>query len=129
LSCEASIVLISEINCAREPCVNNGTCQEDGNGGYNCTCPPPYRGQNCEIGTSLIILHNIWRSHNDHHHHCHHYRRPTCRRTIGPEAAASEHTTVPINHTRPSPRKHSPDGATRADIRLQLATYLSTPKG
>jgi len=26
----------------------------------------------------------------------------------------------PINHTRPSPRKHSPDGITREDIRLQL---------
>ena len=28
--------------------------------------------------------------------------------------AASKHTTAPINHTRPSPRKHSPDVATRA---------------
>jgi len=25
--------------------------------------------------------------------------------------AASKHTTAPINHTRPSPRKHSPGGA------------------
>jgi len=50
-------------------------------------------------------------------------------RTIGPATAASEHTTAPINHTRPSPRKHSPDGASKADIRLQLPTHLSTPKG
>jgi len=28
---------------------------------------------------------------------------------IGPAVAASKHTTAPINHTRPSPRKHSPD--------------------
>jgi len=28
---------------------------------------------------------------------------------IGPTVAASKHTTTPINHTRPSPRKHSPD--------------------
>jgi len=46
-----------------------------------------------------------------------------------PAAAASEHTTAPINHTRPSPPKHSPDDATKADIRLQLTAHLSTPKG
>jgi len=27
---------------------------------------------------------------------------------IGPAVAASKHTTTPVNHTRPSPRKHSP---------------------
>jgi len=51
---------------------------------------------------------------------------------IGPTAAASEHTTAPINHTRPSPRKHSPDGATPsevADILLLLTAHLSTTKG
>jgi len=30
----------------------------------------------------------------------------------GPAAAASKHTTAPINHTRPSPRKQSPDVTT-----------------
>jgi len=35
----------------------------------------------------------------------------------------------PINHTRPSPRKHSPDGATKAGIQLQLTTHLSTLEG
>ena len=37
--------------------------------------------------------------------------------------AASKHTATPTNHTRPSSRKHSPDGATPtevADIYLQL---------
>ena len=50
---------------------------------------------------------------------------------IGPTAAASKHTIAPINHTRPSSRKHSPDGATPskvADIRLLLITHLSTSK-
>jgi len=28
---------------------------------------------------------------------------------IGPALAASKHTTTPINHTRPSPHKRSPD--------------------
>jgi len=31
---------------------------------------------------------------------------------IGPIVASSKHTTAPINHARPSPHKHSPDGAT-----------------
>jgi len=31
---------------------------------------------------------------------------------IGPVAAASKHTTTPVSHTRPSPHKRSPDGAT-----------------
>jgi len=38
---------------------------------------------------------------------------------IGPAVAASKHTTAPINHTRPSPRKRSPD----------VTTHLSTSKG
>jgi len=47
-------------------------------------------------------------------------------------AAATTHTTAPINHTRPSPSKHSPDGAARA--RKQTSDYslllsLSTLKG
>ena len=47
-------------------------------------------------------------------------------------AVATTHITAPINHTRPSPRKHSPGGATRA--RKQTSDYslllsLSTSKG
>jgi len=50
---------------------------------------------------------------------------------IGPAVAASKHTTTLINHTRPSPRKRSPDGTTSAEIantRLLLTTHLSTSK-
>jgi len=50
---------------------------------------------------------------------------------IGPAVAASEHTTAPINHNRPSTRKRSPDVTTSteiADTRL-LLTNLSTSKG
>ena len=44
----------------------------------------------------------------------------------------TEHTTTPINHTRPSPSEHSPDGA--ACARKQTSDYslllsLSTSKG
>ena len=51
---------------------------------------------------------------------------------LDPRHAASKHTTAPINHTRPSPRKHSPDGAARA--RKQTSDYnlllsLSNSKG
>ena len=47
-------------------------------------------------------------------------------------AAATTHTTAPINHTRPSPCKHSPDGA--ACARKQTSDYslllsLSTSEG
>ena len=46
-------------------------------------------------------------------------------------AAATTHTTAPITHTRPSPRKHSPDDTARA--RKQTSNYslllsLSTSK-
>jgi len=46
---------------------------------------------------------------------------------IVPAAAASKHTTAPVIHTRPSPRMHSPDGATPseiADIRLLLYSFI-----
>jgi len=51
---------------------------------------------------------------------------------LNPRHAASKHTTAPINRTRPSPRKLSPDGAARArkhtsDYSLLLS--LSTSKG
>ena len=51
---------------------------------------------------------------------------------LDPRHAASKHTTAPINHTRPSPRKHSLDGAYR--VRTQTSDYslllnLSTSKG
>ena len=40
---------------------------------------------------------------------------------LDPRHAASKHNTAPINYTRPSPRKHSPDGATCA--RKQTSDY------
>jgi len=45
---------------------------------------------------------------------------------LDPRHAASKHTTAPINHTRPSLRKLSSDGAARAKkhIRLQLTTQF-----
>ena len=42
-------------------------------------------------------------------------------------AVSTTHTTAPIKHTRPSPRKHSPDGAApcaEANIWLQLTTQF-----
>jgi len=35
---------------------------------------------------------------------------------IGPAVAASKHTTAPINHTRPSPHKQSPDVTTPSEM-------------
>ena len=53
-----------------------------------------------------------------------HKLRPSTSRVnvqLDPRHAASKHTTAPINRTKPSPRKHSPDGATRA--RKQTSDY------
>ena len=54
------------------------------------------------------------------------------RYQLDPRYAASKHITVLINHTRPSPRNHSPDVATPA--RKQTSNYslllnISTSKG
>jgi len=38
-------------------------------------------------------------------------------------AAATTRTTAPINHTRPSSRKHSSDGATRASKQTSITAY------
>jgi len=51
---------------------------------------------------------------------------------LDPRYAASKYTTAPINHTRPSPHKHSPDVTTH--VRKQtydcsLLLNLSTSKG
>jgi len=51
---------------------------------------------------------------------------------IGPAVAARKHTTAPINHTRPSLHKHSPDVTTSSETvvtRSLLTTHLSTSKG
>ena len=51
---------------------------------------------------------------------------PPALTNIGPAVAASKHTAAPINHTRPSSRKRSPDVTTSTDIadtRLLLTTH------
>jgi len=63
--------------------------------------------------------------------------RPSIARVnvqLDPWHAASKHTTAPINHIKPSPRKLSPDGGARVrkHIQLQLTTQfidLKTMKG
>ncbi|KAL9959822.1 hypothetical protein ACROYT_G033178 [Oculina patagonica] len=35
-------------NCTSSPCQNSGTCSRHP-GGYNCTCPADFYGDNCEI--------------------------------------------------------------------------------
>ncbi|KAL9959813.1 hypothetical protein ACROYT_G033169 [Oculina patagonica] len=43
-----SINITAADNCASSPCRNSGNCSSFP-GGYNCTCPPEFFGDNCEI--------------------------------------------------------------------------------
>ena len=36
--------------CDPNPCQNDGTCEDIGNGNYKCECPGVYGGDNCEKG-------------------------------------------------------------------------------
>jgi len=42
---------------------------------------------------------------------------------LDPRCAASKHTTTVINHIRPSPRKHSPDGSTHSRQQTSILLY------
>ncbi len=35
--------------CSSNPCENGGECTEGKPGTYSCSCPPEYRGTNCEL--------------------------------------------------------------------------------
>uniref|UniRef100_A0A4W5KGH0 FAT atypical cadherin 2 n=1 Tax=Hucho hucho TaxID=62062 RepID=A0A4W5KGH0_9TELE len=36
-------------SCASNPCLNGGTCEEETNGGFRCSCPVPFYGHRCEL--------------------------------------------------------------------------------
>ena len=40
---------LGNVGCDSLPCLNGGTCNEDGNG-YTCTCDQGYSGDNCDTG-------------------------------------------------------------------------------
>lgn len=42
-----TVCYVEQVTCASEPCQNGGTCADEG-GGYVCTCPSEWIGQNCE---------------------------------------------------------------------------------
>uniref|UniRef100_A0A8C7H808 FAT atypical cadherin 2 n=1 Tax=Oncorhynchus kisutch TaxID=8019 RepID=A0A8C7H808_ONCKI len=36
-------------SCDNNPCLNAGTCEEESNGGFRCSCPVPFYGPRCEL--------------------------------------------------------------------------------
>uniref|UniRef100_A0A8K9XRK2 FAT atypical cadherin 2 n=1 Tax=Oncorhynchus mykiss TaxID=8022 RepID=A0A8K9XRK2_ONCMY len=36
-------------SCDSNPCLNAGTCEEESNGGFRCSCPVPFYGPRCEL--------------------------------------------------------------------------------
>ncbi|KAG7464992.1 hypothetical protein MATL_G00171450 [Megalops atlanticus] len=38
--------------CANNPCQNGGTCEENSNGEFRCSCPLQYFGSRCELGNN-----------------------------------------------------------------------------
>ena len=38
------------------PCLNGGSCKEDGKGGYLCECAATYSGRLCEQHGNIVIL-------------------------------------------------------------------------
>ena len=50
------IIFPSDINeCESIPCLNNGTCT-DRSSGFNCSCPPGFSGNRCEIGYLFLSV-------------------------------------------------------------------------
>lgn len=50
------LILIGPDPCDENPCKNNGTCVNLGNGKFNCTCPKGFTGPRCRKGKSFIVL-------------------------------------------------------------------------
>ena len=53
------IISLADINeCGSSPCVNNGTCTDRINA-FNCSCPPGFAGNRCEIGYIFLASYNF----------------------------------------------------------------------
>ncbi|GLH14886.1 Fat-like cadherin-related tumor suppressor homolog [Gryllus bimaculatus] len=50
-NCDPSTVLIPPGVCGSQPCLNGGTCIDNGGDDYDCTCHPRFTGSSCEIDT------------------------------------------------------------------------------
>lgn len=45
-------------DCADEPCLNGGTCN-DGVNDYTCICVDGYTGHNCSVGKNIICISDV----------------------------------------------------------------------
>ncbi|XP_071255782.1 protocadherin Fat 2-like [Salvelinus alpinus] len=39
-------------SCDSNPCLNGGTCEEESNGGFHCSCPESFHGPHCELDSN-----------------------------------------------------------------------------
>ncbi|XP_071853893.1 sushi, von Willebrand factor type A, EGF and pentraxin domain-containing protein 1-like isoform X2 [Apostichopus japonicus] len=44
------------VTCSDQPCMEDGICQEDGNGGFVCICPPNLTGDRCQTALTCPPL-------------------------------------------------------------------------